>query len=185
MTARAIDNGGGQPNDGGKSLDLSKDIVHQILDMRRESGPIYGGPNPGFTGDRQAGNGSIAFTNCFPVHKKDIWERANSAPKGDDMSKPPETVTMRNGDKITIGGPEGFTIVDKNGCMVQRTLEPAKQVAYDLPVSYKLSNGATYVTRGGWNHDEFISYPNGDYVHFTDAGKLVSSKINGKEKQYA
>lgn len=184
MTARAIDNGGSQPNDGGKPLDLSKDIVHQILDQLRESGPpMINGARPGFSGDRQA-CGNISFPNCFP-HKEDIWTRANSAPRGDDMSKPPETVTMKNGDKITIDGPGKFTIVDKNGCEVRRTLEPPKQVAYDLPVSYKLSNGATYVTRGGWNHDEFISYPNGDYVHFTDAGKLVSSKINGKEKQYA
>lgn len=182
MTARAIDNGGGQPNDGGKSLDLSKDIVHQILDMRRETGGMSGGSDAGFTGDRHR-SGGILITSCFP-HKEDIWTRANSAPKGDDMSKPPETVTMRNGDKITIDGPGKFTIVDKNGCEVQRSLD-WKQVADDAPVVYKLSNGAEYVTRGGWNHDEFIRYPNGDYVHFTDGGKLQDSKVNGKVRHYA
>lgn len=130
----------------------------------------------------------LVMTNCFP---SDLWERLvergrrdNTGGGRDSTGDAPQTVTMRNGDQITIGGPGRFSIVDKNGNPVEKQGK-GRQIAADLPVVYQLSNGAEYRTRGGWNHDEFITYPNGDYVHFTDGGKLASTKINGKEKHYA
>lgn len=186
MTARANDSGGGQSNDG-KPLDFSADIVHQILDLHRDSRLSSGGILPGIIKASLDNEPDFMrdhkIFNCFPINE-DIWTKLNNRTKpGDDTSKPPQTVTMKNGDEITIGGPGRFTIVDKNGRPVERDSDP-RQIAMDAPLVYKLTNGAEYVTRGGWNHDEFIRYPNGDYVHFTDGGKLVSSQINGKEKQY-
>ncbi len=84
------------------------------------------------------------------------------------------TIDVSNGDSLTLGERGGvgpFKLVDKDGMPVHavKTIEP---MANDAPYEYVLSNGATYRTRGGWNHDESITWPNGDVVRFSDVGKF-------------
>lgn len=89
---------------------------------------------------------------------------------GSDRTK---TITVSNGDQLTLGGMHGFSLVDKDGMpiTVVRTLDSG---AMDAPVEHVLSNGAIYRSRGGWNHNESITWPNGDVVRFSDAGKFQS-----------
>ncbi len=84
-----------------------------------------------------------------------------------------KTITVSNGDQLTLGGMNGFTLVTKDGEPV-RSVGTIDSGAYDAPVEHILSNGAIYRSRGGWNHDESITWPNGDVVRFTDAGKFTA-----------
>lgn len=83
------------------------------------------------------------------------------------------TVSVSNGDQLTLGGMHGFKLVDKNGMPVTE-IQTLDSGAMDAPVEHLLSNGAIYRSRGGWNHDESITWPNGDVVRFSDAGKFQS-----------
>lgn len=84
-----------------------------------------------------------------------------------------KTITVGNGDQLTLGGMHGFSLVDKDGMPVTavKTLDSG---AMDAPVEHVLSNGAIYRSRGGWNHDESITWPNGDVVRFSDSGQFES-----------
>lgn len=84
-----------------------------------------------------------------------------------------KTITVSNGDHLTLGGMHGFTLTDKDGMPVT-TVKTLDSGAMDAPVEHVLSNGAIYRSRGGWNHDESITWPNGDVVRFSDAGKFES-----------
>lgn len=86
------------------------------------------------------------------------------------------TIDVSNGDTLTLGarGETGpFKLVDKDGMPVH-VVKMHESMATDSPIEYELSNGAVYRTRGGWNHDESITWPNGDVVRFSDAGKFQS-----------
>lgn len=86
------------------------------------------------------------------------------------------TIDVSNGDTLTLGarGETGpFKLVDEDGKPV-RAVKTIESMATDSPVQHVLSNGAIYRTRGGWNHDESITWPNGDVVRFSDAGKFQS-----------
>jgi hypothetical protein len=108
---------------------------------------------------------------------KEIWQLPHVEIAG-------ESVQMSNGDTVTVIPHGGFKIVDKMGRDVEK-IGGGTQNGCDMPVKYPLSNGATYSTRGGFNHDESISYPNGDRVVFTDGGKLERTTINGVTRKYA
>lgn len=93
-------------------------------------------------------------------------------------------ITVSNGDRLVLGtgGPHNFNLVTSSGDPVRivERMDADKQ-AYDAPIRYALSNGAVYTTRGGWNHDESITWPNGDVVQFTDAG-VMTSYTRGQSK---
>lgn len=97
----------------------------------------------------------------------------SDSPYSTDSSDRTKTITVSNGDQLTLGGMHGFSLVDKDGMPVTvvKTLDSG---AMDAPVEHVLSNGAIYRSRGGWNHNESITWPNGDVVRFSDAGKFES-----------
>ncbi len=85
-----------------------------------------------------------------------------------------KTIDVSNGDTLTLGarGETGpFKLVDKDGMPVH-VVQTKESMATDSPVEYVLSNGAVYRSRGGWNHNESITWPNGDVVRFSDDGKF-------------
>ncbi|MBS1956097.1 MAG: hypothetical protein JST89_18075 [Cyanobacteria bacterium SZAS-4] len=93
-----------------------------------------------------------------------------------DSTERTRSIDMSNGDTLTLGarGETGpFKLVDKDGMPV-RAVKTIESMATDSPVQYVLSNGAIYRSRGGWNHDESITWPNGDVVRFSDTGKFQS-----------
>lgn len=83
------------------------------------------------------------------------------------------TIILGNGDQLTLGGRSKFELVNRNG-------EPVREIgiietgAMDAPIQHQMSNGAIYRSRGGWNHDESITWPNGDVVRFSDTGEFQS-----------
>ena len=115
-----------------------------------------------------------------------LWRRDKDGQTRDsgDKRKEGDVVQASNGDTITIGGPDGkFKIVDAQGNEVEISGKGTR-FGDDLPVEYPLSNGAVYRSRGGWNHQESIVYPNGDRIEFTDGGKLTETTIDGKTTKY-
>lgn len=94
-----------------------------------------------------------------------------------------QTIVMSNGDQIIFNGSRRFAIVDAQGNEVTKGQAVVPPMT-DVGVTYPLSNGAEYHTRGTWNHNESITYPNGDEVRFTDTGKILSTTINGVETNY-
>ncbi|CAN5119807.1 hypothetical protein BH10CYA1_BH10CYA1_35040 [soil metagenome] len=104
-----------------------------------------------------------------------LWPKLSSESNSPtDSTGRTRTLDVSNGDSLTLGvrgGVGPFKLVDKDGMPVRavKTIEP---MASDAPYQYLLSNGATYRTRGGWNHNESITWPNGDVVRFSDDGKF-------------
>lgn len=104
-----------------------------------------------------------------------LWPRLTpESNQPTDSTGRTRTIDVSNGDTLTLGarGETGpFKLVDKDGMPV-RAVKTIESMATDSPVEYVLSNGAIYRTRGGWNHNESITWPNGDVVRFSDAGKF-------------
>ncbi|HEY9731742.1 MAG TPA: hypothetical protein V6C89_07510 [Drouetiella sp.] len=123
-----------------------------------------GMPYPSSDGNSNPTNDGSSFPNPIP---------SGDSSNPTDSTWRFKTITVSNGDQLTLGGMHGFSLVDKDGMPVTpvKTLDSG---AMDAPVEHVLSNGAIYRSRGGWNHDESITWPNGDVVRFSDAGKFES-----------
>jgi hypothetical protein len=114
---------------------------------------------------------SLDLPTLWPKLSQSGDSNSNNNPS-DDLNGS-KSVTVSNGDHLMLGGMHGFNLVDKDGNPVTevRTLDSG---AMDAPVEHLLSNGAIYRSRGGWNHDESITWPNADVVRFSDSGKFQS-----------
>lgn len=146
----------------------------------RNDGSVIADPKAVESGIKQISQilQDLGLTIDLPVLWPKLSPEANNAPS-DDMGRT-KTITVSNGDRLTLGGMGGFDLVDKNGMPV-RTVKTLDSGAYDAPVEHVLSNGAIYRSRGGWNHDESITWPNGDVVRFSDAGKFESYEPKGNK----